>query len=78
MTITELKEEASKHGYILIKRNKRKLLPCKCGGNRRNHIWCGPNLTQIKLVCKKCGYEAQPGYSKYQAELNWNDEMKSR
>ena len=77
MTLEEIRKEAYKHGYILKKANGNKLLPCsRCGHNRRDHVWCGENLQQIKLVCKSCGYESQPANSKYKAELNWNSEMK--
>lgn len=75
MTFEELKEEAKRQGYNLIKIKKpEKLLPCTCGSKRRQH-WYGVDIKSgrpfEKLVCEKCGKEAR-GYSKDEAIANWN------
>ena len=38
MTIKELKLEAQKLGYNIVKKPD-KYIPCKCGANRRRWIW---------------------------------------
>ena len=40
MTLAELKEEARKQGYRLMKDCRpERLLPCTCGGNKRTHYY---------------------------------------
>ena len=78
MRIEELKAEAWKLGYNMIKRqNIERLLPCPCGGKKRKRIvkWEGNEREEI-LVCYKCGKRAS-GFSKAEANHNWNEMIKA-
>lgn len=69
MTLEELKVEAKKHGYHLIKDpEKVYLLPCVCGCNRREK-WYGAH--SIILKCKECGRSAT-GDTELEAKKQWN------
>lgn len=73
MTIEELKTEAKKHGYHLIKdRPYVRFKPCTCGCNTRQHWtkWTGTE-TLVMLRCTNCGREAC-GKDEIEAKLNWN------
>lgn len=62
----------------LIKKKERvKLLPCRCGYNRRAHCWfvAGNNIQEI-LVCKKCGFEVG-GKNEEDARRNWNEAVQN-
>lgn len=76
MTLEEIKIEAAKLGYKLVKKQKSiKLLPCTCGSKRRT-MWIttagGTKGVQRILVCDKCGMEAPPGNTIQEAKENWN------
>lgn len=78
MTLEELKLEADKLGYNLVKKQKSiKLLPCICGSKRRT-MWIttirgtGAGEVQRLLACDKCGMEAPPGNTIQEAKANWN------
>lgn len=76
MTFEELKAEAKRQGYNLIKNNPiEKLLPCICGCKQREHWYSAPDATEI-LVCKKCGKRAE-GKNEREAKHNWNEMIKS-
>ena len=72
MTVEELKKIANEMGYNIIKKQEYiKLLPCKCGCNRRSH-WGGFNEhNAVILVCENCGARAQ-GKTEREARINWN------
>lgn len=53
MTVEELKEEANKLGYNIVKKPER-YIPCKCGTNSRHWIWKDGFQG---LRCSKCGFE---------------------
>lgn len=76
MTYEELKVEADKLGYNLVKKQKSvKLLQCRCGGNRREEwLVMDPSTGEIQrqLRCIKCGREAPPGNTVQEAKENWN------
>ena len=55
MTLEELKAEAKRQGYKLIKDEKIHFEPCLCGGTRREW-WYGPE--GVKVVCLRCGLES--------------------
>ena len=55
MTLEELKAEAKRQGYKLIKDEKIQFEPCLCGGTRREW-WSGPKGVQV--VCLRCGLES--------------------
>lgn len=78
MTLEELKLEADKLGYSLVKKQKSiKLLPCTCG-NKRRTMWIttirstGGGGFQRILACDKCGMKAPPGNTIQEAKENWN------
>lgn len=76
MTLEELKIEASKLGYILVKHTTiPKLLTCTCGHNRRTH-WFNSKENTHTLVCKNCGKKVK-GNSKTDAINNWNKIIES-
>ena len=76
MTLEELKVEANKLGYKLVKNNYvPKLLICTCGHNRRTHWFNSKENTHI-LVCKNCGKKAK-GNSKTDVINNWNKMIES-
>ena len=55
LTLEELKAEAKRQGYKLIKDENIKFEPCLCGGTRRE-LWSGPEWH--KVVCLRCGLES--------------------
>lgn len=78
MTFEELKAEAKRQGYNLIKNNPvEKLLPCTCGCNRRERwtAYSTDHSGHIKLVCERCGKYV---YGKTEREVrhNWNEAIK--
>ena len=71
MTFEELKAEAKRQGYNLIKKKESiKLLPCTCG-NKRPEIWF--NYDGGYYRCQKCGNTGIVASSKNAAKRNWND-----
>lgn len=53
MTYEELKAEANRQGYRLVKQSRpEKLLPCICGHNKRTHRF---SHNFYVLECKNCG-----------------------
>ena len=74
MTLEELKAEASKLGYSLLKKiTYEKLSYCKCGSKRI--AWAG---YPKQYRCTKCGLKGQPAKTKYQAIINWNKAVKEK
>lgn len=73
MTFEELKAEATRQGYYLIKIKERvNLLDCTCGGRRRAH-WSKikDNQTYAGLECIRCGRKVW-GKNTLDARKNWN------
>lgn len=69
MTLDELKAEAKKMGYKLIKDSPyERFLPCTCGCNRRS-LYVLPD--GYGYVCQKCGRKAK-GRTEIEAKKNWN------
>ena len=70
--------DAVKAAYDLLKAQEPKkreslaMLPCKCGGTRREH-WYGVNTEA--LVCKRCGFKVV-GESNKDAIRKWNEAVK--
>ena len=61
----------------LIKKKERvKLLPCRCGCKRREHWFAAGNDMQAILVCEKCGFEVR-GKNEEDARRNWNEAVKN-
>lgn len=76
MTLDDLKIEADKMGYKLVKKSTREpLLPCTCGVNSRDMWFSTSEGRKVFYVCHGCGREV---YGKNQADLrrNWNKTIK--
>lgn len=56
MTVEELKAEAKRQGYKLIKSENLRFERCLCGHNV--HQWCSRNGNQQMVYCKHCGLES--------------------
>lgn len=75
MTLEELKVEANKLGYSLVKKRRKVYLqPCVCGCNKRQ-IW---NTYDLKYFykCAHCGRKSPPADSMMAAKEMWNETMK--
>lgn len=74
MTVDELKIEAKKLGYNIIKISKQpeKLLPCICGRRRRGHWESYHDGSWYKSLRCECGRRAD-GLTKVEVNKNWND-----
>ena len=71
MTLDELKVEAEKLGYTLIKKSESvKMLPCTCGCKRRTE-WFGKG--QIFYSCNGCGKKSPPAKTERGAKRAWNE-----
>lgn len=74
MTLEELKAEAKKHGYKLVKDLPYiSMLPCVCGHKNIAYMcfWGAPN--PFYHQCRKCGFKSQPTRTKYEAKIKWNE-----
>ena len=78
MTLEELKSEANKLGYNLVKKREYiKFLPCTCGCNRREHwvrSYIDSDEIKVLLVCAKCGREVD-GKNLDAAKRAWNESV---
>ena len=71
MTVEELKKEAAKLGYSIIKKQEYiRFNPCVCGCNNRSH-WYGYGTT-VFFECNNCGLRSPAGLNEKEAKLNWN------
>lgn len=76
MTFEELKAEAEKQEYRLIKKQPYiKLLPCTCGAKRIGSYTYYQGSWFCE--CPKCGNRSDVCSSKVQAKLNWNKKVKN-
>ena len=76
MTLEELKAEAKKHGYKLVKEQPYiRMAPCICGHKRISSCLTVDSNSQMVHVnwCYKCGFRAEPARTKYEAKLKWNE-----
>lgn len=74
MTFEELKAEAEKQGYNLIKKQPYvKLLPCTCGEKRiaLYQYYFGGWYCE----CTKCGKTSEIVQRQRQAKINWNKKV---
>lgn len=74
MTLKELKEEARRQGYYLVKAENpyEKLKPCViCGNNRRDHF--KTKDAKVAMRCTKCGFTVL-GTSERAIHKKWNEE----
>lgn len=79
MTVDELKEEAKKLGYNVIKRQERiKLKPCKCGRKRIDQ-WIDwiHREANIYYKCPQCGRQSEKCETEREARIAWNDMVES-
>jgi len=76
MTLEELKAEAKRQGYSLIKYNPLpKMIPCVCGNNKRYRRWRNTDGDEsVSIVCTKCGREIE-GWSERETRIRWNKAM---
>jgi len=85
MTLEELKAEAKKMGYRLVKSDMpEKLLPCICGHTVRTHAYRRvivnnkPKLLYV-LECKKCGFMITTSSQKEKDQNKaWNNAIKKK
>ena len=78
MTLDELKAEAKKLGYHLVKNTpKISLLPCPIGGRKLTYEWQNCVTGKFFRQCKCCesfdGYGAKTSNG---AKLGWNEAVK--
>lgn len=75
MTVDELRTEANKLGYNLVKKQVyTKLVRCTCGCKPSQvMVWNGRKFIGYSHVCKTCGNQSAPHKLKYKAKLNWNE-----
>ena len=70
MTLDEIKAEAKKQGYRLVKiKPYIKLKPCKCG-RKLLETWFGPD--GVYYVCPQCGRKGEHGKTDRDARILWN------
>lgn len=77
MTYEELKNEAKKLGYNLIKQPTYiKMLPCPCGAPR-TRIRHYSTVLRKWYYCTKCGFHGnRDAKTITQAKINWNTAVK--
>ena len=67
-TAREIIDDAPTIDAVIRKRESRKMLPCRCGYNKRKHLY-GSN--GVYLVCKRCEFTVC-GKNEIDAIRNWN------
>ena len=76
MTFEELKQEAKKQGFNLVKQPVYiPLAKCSCGASRS--VRCLYSIYGDRYKCIKCGLEGNPGKTNRQARENWNKAVES-
>ena len=74
MTVEELKIEANKLGYNIIKKQPYvKLLPCTCGQKKPTHWYKFGNEVGEFYKCPKCDFMSPVAKTKNKAKENWNE-----
>ena len=74
MTLEDLKKEAARQGYALIKRNPLPLIsPCTCGRKSKFSRWYRNmwGVSEIAIYCPKCEREVW-GENEREAREHWN------
>lgn len=71
MTLDETRKEVDRLGYMVVKRNYTKLLPCLCGCNKRRRVIKDGSYY---IECKECE-KYVTGANLYQAVEKWNKVM---
>ena len=79
MTLEELKAEANKHGYTLVKRQPYIPFPsCKCTNYRKGLYRYQQPYEGYFYKCDICGLESKPARFIKDAQLNWYNLTKER
>ena len=75
MELKELKAEAKKHGYYLLKVQKyEKLEPCTCGYRKRRTLTSFDNNEYgVMLECMRCGLHTKKMSTCDMAKKEWNE-----
>lgn len=74
MTLEELKIEANKLGYSLVKKSKNiTLLPCPICGKKRTHEWYDAYIGHRFRSCSKCDFTGGYGKTRGEAKKKWNE-----
>lgn len=78
MTVEELRNEAKKLGYRLVKdRPTTKLLPCPVCGSKRTIEWVHTDAAGgYTRECHMCDFRAKRGKTKTEARENWNKKVR--
>ena len=73
MTYEELKAEAKRQGYKLIKIPEKIVFSnCICGaGQRKRHHYYTTGNEQF-YECRECGFRSPSAKTQRQAKINWN------
>ena len=76
MTLEQIRAEAKKHGYKLVKEYPYvRMMPCICG--HKNIAYCSTFGDKSKKPyyhqCSKCGLTSERTKTKYEAKLKWNE-----
>ena len=75
MDLEELKSEAAKLGYNLVKKQPYiKLSRCTCGENKPSEWFYYTEENKVMRIykCDNCGLSALPAKTNRQARENWN------
>lgn len=72
MILNELKDEAKKRGYYLVKIPERvRLLPCPVCGTKRTEVWtCNHGNFR---VCGKCSFRGDYAKTERESVKKWNE-----
>ena len=71
LTLKEIRIEADRLGYIIVKRQYNKLIPCKCGCNKRRRV---EKDGAYYIECKGCERYVV-GKDVVEAVRKWNEVM---
>ena len=76
MTVDQLKEEADKLGYRLIRKSAPKIAVCNCN-NRKPKQYCSylACVKNIYFFCPNCSKKSDPMEHEEDAILNWNEKV---
>ena len=79
MTLEELKKEAKKQGYYVMKPTSiyTKFLPCTCGYNKRTEVHAEDTFA-IAYKCKKCGLQSEFREKAEWARQAWNEMIEEK
>ena len=74
MTLEQLKAEAKKYGYKIVKDLPYiRMLPCVCGNKSIAYMSAWETPTPYYHRCRKCGFESQRARTKYEARIKWDE-----